>query len=419
MADLDDDARAALRADIAVHGVQQHILRTPDGRIVDGHHRAAIAEELGIDCPALVVDVDDDEATEMALRLNILRRHLGPLAWAEAFRRLAEVRGLRVGTQGRQEAKKTDNVAVFPERPADLASLAIELGVAPRTARRRLRLADKLAGHPDLAAKVDRGEIDGRRAEELVRRENFDRRRAGAPPPPAVTIGDGIEVRCGDFRDVLADMPDGSADAIVCDPPYDDAGVPLYSDLSAFAARVLKPGRLLVAYCGKVDLPEQLARLGEHLEYVWTGAVFLPGRDTELRARMIRGRWRPVAIFSAGRYRPRHWIIDAFVSEGTGAKGPTDHRWQQSVGPFVRWVEQVAEPGELVLDPFVGGGTTALACRATGRRFLGCDVDPASVSLTIERLQAAESDDDEGGVSAVVHGNPPSFTGTQPVCSDK
>jgi site-specific DNA-methyltransferase (adenine-specific) len=388
MAPLDDAARAALRADIEAHGVQVPVVRTADGRIVDGHNRAQIAAELGIECPSLTVDLDDQEATEAALRLNILRRHLGPVAWAQAFRQLAEVRGVadRIGKAGR------------PIGNADTVSaLSRELGVEPRTARRRLRLADKLADHPELAARVDRGEIDGRKAEELVRRGNFDRRRAEAPPPPVVTVGDGIEVRTGDFRDVLADVPDGSVDAVVTDPPYDNAGVPLYSDLSEFAARVLKPGRLCVAYCGKVDLPEQLGRLGEHLEYVWTGAVFLPGRHTELRSRMIRGRWRPVAIFSAGAYRPRHWIIDAFAAEGAGVKGPTDHRWQQATGPIARWVEQLAEPGELVCDPFVGSGTTALACQATGRRFIGADIDPASVSLTLERLRAAEAADDAEG----------------------
>ncbi|MDA8310245.1 MAG: DNA methyltransferase [Actinomycetota bacterium] len=394
MGPLPDEAFAALRADIEAHGVQVPIARTRDGRIVDGHNRARIAEELGIECPALTVDVDDQAATEMALRLNLLRRHLGPIAWADAFRRLAEVRGLRIGSQGRQ-AKKTDSVAVFPERPADLASLAVELGVAPRTARRRLRLADKLADHPEIAARVDRGEIDAGKAEELVRRENFDRRRAEAPPPPKVTVGDGIEVCCGDFREVLADLPDHSVDAIVTDPPYDNAGVPLYSDLSAFAARVLKPGRLCAAYCGKVDFPEQLGRLGEHLRYVWTGAVFLPGRHTENRARMVRGRWHPIAIFSAGRYVPRHWLIDAIAAEGNGAKAPADHRWQKSVEPLVRWVEQVSEPGELVVDPFCGSGTTGLACRVTGRRFLGCDVDPASVSLTLERLRDAEREGED------------------------
>jgi len=378
---LDPEALGALRADIAAHGVQIPIVVTTAGEVVDGHNRLAIAEELGLDCPSITVDLDDQAATEAALRLNLLRRHMGPVSWAGAFRRLAEVRGVadRIGMPGR------------PGKNADtLSAISRELGVAPRTARRRLALADRLAEHPQIAAKVDRGELDGRRAEELVRISNFEARRAEAPPPPVVTIGDGIEVRSGDFRAVLADVADGSVDAIVTDPPYDAAGIPLYSELSAFAARVLIPGRLVIAYCGKVDLPEQLERLGEHLAYVWCGAIFLPGRHTNFRARLIRGMWRPVAIFSAGTYQPRHWMIDALMAEGSGAKGPQDHRWQQGLGPFARWVAQVAEPGELVVDPFVGGGTCALACQATARRFLGSDIDPASISLTIERLVAAE-----------------------------
>lgn len=382
LADLDPEARAALRADIQRHGVQVPIVRTMTGEIVDGHHRAAIATELGIECPEVRVDLDDQAATETALRLNLLRRHLGPIAWAEAFRRLAEVRGVRLGRGGDRRSRSTDTMAV---------DLAKELGVSPRTARRRLRLADNLAGHPDIAAKVDRGEVDPKRAEELARIANFARRRAEAPPPPKVALGNGIEVRHGDFRQVLADVPDGSVDAIVCDPPYNDEGLPIYSDLAAFAARVLKPGRLLLAYCGKVDLPDHLERLGEHLSYVWAGAVFQPGRFTIVRSRMIRGRWRPVAIFSAGPYRPQRWLMDATIGEGDGAKGPDDHHWEQTLGPFVRWVEQVTEPGELVVDPFVGSGTTGLACLATGRRFLGCDIDAASVSLTIERLRVAEA----------------------------
>ncbi|HXA30953.1 MAG TPA: ParB N-terminal domain-containing protein, partial [Acidimicrobiales bacterium] len=278
--DLDPDALAALRSDIEAHGVQVPIVVTTAGEVVDGHNRLAIATELGIECPSVRVNLDDQAATEAALRLNLLRRHMGPVSWANAFRRLAEVRGVRLGVKGRQ---KNDTASL----------LARELGVAPRTAQRRLRLADKLAGHPQIAGRVDRGEMDGRRAEELVRISNFEARRATAPPPPVVTIREGIEIRSGDFREALADLPDGSVDAIVTDPPYDDAGVPLFSDLSAFAARVLKPGRLIVAYCGKVDLPEQLERLGEHLEYVWTGAIFLPGRHTNMRPRLIRGLWRP------------------------------------------------------------------------------------------------------------------------------
>jgi site-specific DNA-methyltransferase (adenine-specific) len=106
---------------------------------------------------------------------------------------------------------------------------------------------------------------------------------------------------------------------------------------------------------------------------------------------MIRARWRPVLMFSAGPYKPRTWLLDTFTSEGRGEKTSVDHPWQQTLGPFVRLVEQVAKPEELVVDPFTGSGTTALSCLATGRRFLGADIDPGAVSLALERLRAFEA----------------------------
>jgi DNA modification methylase len=52
----------------------------------------------------------------------------------------------------------------------------------------------------------------------------------------------------------------------------------------------------------------------------------------------------------------------------------------------MRLIEMAARPVELVVDPFLGSGTTTLACLATRRHFLGCDVDPGAVSLAMERL---------------------------------
>jgi DNA modification methylase len=97
-----------------------------------------------------------------------------------------------------------------------------------------------------------------------------------------------------------------------------------------------------------------------------------------------------VAFFSAGTYDVRTTIVDALMAEGRGEKAPGDRPWQQTVGPFVRLVEMAAHPGELVVDPFLGSGTTALACLTTGRRFLGCDVDPGAVSLALERIASYE-----------------------------
>ena len=79
---------------------------------------------------------------------------------------------------------------------------------------------------------------------------------ASSEEVPAQIVEAGWEIRTGDLRDVLADLPDHSVDAIVTDPPYNLESVPLYSDLAEFAGRVLEPGRLCVVCCGKHVPPE-------------------------------------------------------------------------------------------------------------------------------------------------------------------
>ena len=44
--------------------------------------------------------------------------------------------------------------------------------------------------------------------------------------------------------------------------------------------------------------------------------------------------------------------------------------------------------GDLVLDLFLGSGTTLMAAERTGRRFRGLDIDPANVDVAIERWSA-------------------------------
>lgn len=404
---------AALKADIAAHGVRVPVVVDAEtGAVIDGHHRLRAVAELqteGIKVDYLRQSVrftNDEQRLGFVLAANCLRRHLTRPQRAQlvadlrrrgwSLRRIGATIGVDHKTVRADLGQIGENSPIsepdrinrrgggtYPaRRPKPPPSVLV------RTQRDEQRARAALVALGDQAPA---GLVDLRRAEDLARQANLARRR-DQPAPPA-TEGEGWEVRCGPFHQVLEDIPDQSVDAIVTDPPYTADGVPLYSQLSEFAARVLKPGRLCVAYTGKLDLPDTVARLGEHLTYVWTGAVFQPGRHSILRSRMIRGRWRPVLMFSAGSYQPRRWIQDAVVSDGRGDKTTDDHHWQQTAGPFVRFVEQITNPGELVVDPFTGSGTTGLACLSTGRRFLGADIDPGAVSLAVDRLRTFSTAD--------------------------
>jgi len=340
---------------------------------------------------------------EWALKANLLRRNLGPVAWALAFRQLAETRGVQLG-QGARNDRTSDSVAeVGPssrDTAASVAALAIEIGVSPRTARRRLRLADALADYPDVACKLDRGEIDAGRAEELVRDERIASLRQ--LKVPAQIVGPAYELRIGDLREVWADVPDCSIDAAVVDPPYSQQFIPLFEDVASLLARVLKPGRLAAIYCGHMSFPEEIRLLeAGSLTYVWHGVNLLPGRHSRIHGRMVNGKHRSVVLLSAGPFTPRRWIHDTFFAEGRG--GPDTrplHPWQQAVEPMQHWVRMTSEPGETVFDPCCGSGTTGVAALMEGRHFLGGDLDPAYVETTRRRLEEPAAERENNGAGA-------------------
>jgi ParB-like chromosome segregation protein Spo0J len=418
---LTDSEYASLKADIAAHGILvAPVVDAETGEILDGHHRVKAWNELradGVRVPDYPRDVrrfsTDEDRIGFVLAANLFRRHLDRKQRAEvvarlrergwSLRRVSEALGVHHETV-RRDAEIVSDVPIpervdrkgggtYPaKRPRPTPSIVVRSARDEKRARAALSVLGEEAPGRDL-----------RRAEEKARLAALARRRS--EEVPAQIEGPGWEVRTGDFREVLADLPDQSVDAIITDPPYNLESVSLYSDLSVFAARVLKPGRLCVVYCGKHVLPQYFERLGEQLEYMWTAAVFLPGRHNLFHRKKIFGRWRPVAMFSAGPYEARIPIVDALWAEGSGAKDLGDHPWQQAAEPFERLVEMVTLRGELVVDPLLGSGTTGLACLAKERVFVGVDLDEGAASLAAGRLKSFANSSSDMSTSVLPQGD--------------
>ena len=404
---LSDEEYAGLKADIAAQGVLVPVvIDEGSGEVIEGHHRLRAWTELraeGVkvpDYPKQVVRfANDDDRVAFVLAANLFRRHLGREQRAEvvarlrlegwSVRRIAEVLDVGRSTVG-------DDLEIVRNRTIDLPARVGRKGGGTYPARRprptifvqsnreAARAVKALQALGDDAT----GLIGLTRAEERARTANLARLRAEAAEGPSEHTGDTWELRTGDFREVLADLADRSVDAVVTDPPYDNDGVPLYEPLGAFALRVLKPGRLAVVYAGHLQLDREMELLTRGgLTYMWHGANVLSGLHTRVRVRMVFGQHRSVLMYSAGPYRPRTWLNDVAFAEGRG--GPEErplHAWQQALEPVRHWIRQVSQPGELIADPFLGSGTTAVASLMEGRRFIGCDVDPGCVETTRRRL---------------------------------
>lgn len=161
--DLTDDVREALRDSIAANGVLVPVIRDRSGAVVDGRHRLAICEELGItDVPSITLreGVDADLANT---HVNVLRRQLDP-----AWQRREMVRLAAAGRSERAIAKVVDLPRTTvrrqlqtdggPDGPPSVLPLKVtgSDGVAqrraPRTAAQLLALLDRHDAGEDFEA---------------------------------------------------------------------------------------------------------------------------------------------------------------------------------------------------------------------------------------------------------------------------
>lgn len=177
-------------------------------------------------------------------------------------------------------------------------------------------------------------------------------------------------------------------DCIITDPPYPKEYLSVYDDLARFAFYALKPGGSLVVMVGQSYLPEIIEKLSSSgLTYQWTCAYLtLGGQSPQLWQRNVNSFWKPLLWFVKGEYTGE-WIGDVCKSE-VNHNDKSKHHWGQSESGMQDILERFTKAGQLICDPFVGGGTTATVAMEMERRFIGCDID-ASCVVALEEAKTA------------------------------
>jgi len=187
------------------------------------------------------------------------------------------------------------------------------------------------------------------------------------------------------------DIPDESVDAIITDPPYPKDFIHMFDDLGALAARVLKPGGSLIALVGQSYLPHYLELLSRHLDYHWTIGIHMPGgQAVQLWTKEVNTFWKPALWFTKGP-RDGNWQSD-FIRTDTNNNDKAHHRWGQSEQLTLGLVERGSLRGDVVLDPFMGGGTTGVVCQRSGRKFIGIEVDDVTATAAVKRIAEASDE---------------------------
>jgi DNA modification methylase len=144
--------------------------------------------------------------------------------------------------------------------------------------------------------------------------------------------------------------------------------------------------------------------LNASLDRVQRGAVFSGHHIKEQReAPVTGGVWCPAGagrhqwgfkvlhhvLFYGNHPRLQHGALGSTVLHSTHTAEPNGHPCPKPL-PWMRWLVELASvPGETVLDPFMGSGTTGVACVERGRRFVGIEIDPGYFRLACQRLAQA------------------------------
>jgi len=388
----------ALKADIATRGVQVPVDVDEHGEILDGHHRDQVCEELGIkNYPKRILSgLTEEQKRHHVLAVNLNRRHLSTKQKrelvAQELRRspktsnnwLAKLTGVTdktVAAIRRELVSRSEipNVSRFQGEDGKeyrVRSITVQNSREAERARRALAaLGD------DAPVKA----LNLLRAEELARRKRIKTNGEVEQKPISVK---GIELHNCDFRDL--DLKTKSVRLVLADPPYTKEWLPLWEDLGEFAARVLAPGGLLVAYTGVVYLPQVMSALSKHLRYIWTCSYtwIHPGNQRKERQvyklHQIAQGWKPILIFANGKYKPEGRLKDVLFSEGPAKD---HHAWEQQLDAPNYFIKALTKPGQLVCDPCGGSFGTAISAYRLGRKFIGCDIEPTCVSIGHERLK--------------------------------
>lgn len=235
-----------------------------------------------------------------------------------------------------------------------------------------------------------------------------------------------VSIHVGDCRDVLATMPEASVDLIIADPPYQQTSLAWDrwpTDWPAHCLSVLKPTGSMWVFGSLrmfMDRASDFLLWNMAQDLVWekhNGSSFHADRFRRVHEQAVqfyRGDAPWAGVYKAKvtapdatkrqlrrKTRPTHMghiEASAYASEDGGPRmmrsvifarsehGRAVHPTQKPLDIIRPILRASCPPGGLVLDPFLGSGTTAIAATEFGASCIGIEADPGYAEIARERI---------------------------------
>ena len=190
-----------------------------------------------------------------------------------------------------------------------------------------------------------------------------------------------IELHLGDCLEFMKTLPDKSVDVVITDPPY---GIKKAEWDTAFPTEWYQDAKRIADTTGIISGSAQLK-----ISVPLVGDDFvevIAGRNLNGMTFSPIGFGNWLACVVAGK-KPKAGIT--FFEFAVRGEMP-DHPSPKPIEYMKKLIMRMTDDGDTVFDPFMGSGTTGVACVQTGRNFIGCEIDPEYFKIAEKRIKDAQ-----------------------------
>jgi len=180
---------------------------------------------------------------------------------------------------------------------------------------------------------------------------------------------------CGNCLEVMKKMPDNSIDLIVTSPPFKDEEVDgnYYNWLSELISEMRKISKIVLMFNSSTRLIEICKRYEPERVLIWNK------KRTEQPFR-----YEPIFLWNNNNEKINKYIWNDCFSYLPILKQEVPY-----TNPTILYynIIKMFKNANVILDPFMGSGTTAIACKQLNRNFIGIELNPEYCKIARERLR--------------------------------